>query len=136
MAKTIEILTFTNPSENYFEATGTVEGVSFSASTILYGKKGEKQPIFKVQEDGEHKALEGSSFDRGTRIAVARHLKLVRLGDIELNVPAVSPTKGEAVELDELSVKELKALCRDKGVTGHSARGVRKSDLVTLLQVA
>ena len=49
MAKTIEVLSFTQISETSFTAACTCENKPFVAATILWGPKGEKQPIFKVQ---------------------------------------------------------------------------------------
>lgn len=80
MTKAIEVLSFTDLGDNKFEATGTCDGVPFLARTIIW----EGEPIFKVQEVGkngivQHLRLKDSSFDRGSRIAIARKLKQVRL---------------------------------------------------------
>ena len=126
MAKTIEVLSFTDLGENKFEATGTCDEVAFLARTILW--KGE--PIFKVQETGEegelkHLNMKDSSFDRGARIAIARKLKQVRLaGGLEKD------------ELAELSVKELRARCVAMGIEGWRDRTVRKADLVAMVKAA
>ena len=119
----ITVTTFSKTGETSFEATGTVEGQSFLARTIVY--RGE--PIFKVQETNDKgelalKRLDDSQFSRGQRIAVARRLRQIRLDG---GLPAE--------DFNSLSVKELKTRCRELGVTGHSARGVRKADLVALL---
>jgi len=58
-----------------FVAEGALDGKAFVAQTIQY--KGE--PIFKLQEGGSHKGLEGSQFGRGDRIAVARACKAARI---------------------------------------------------------
>ena len=126
MAKTIEVLSFTDLGDNKFEATGTCDEVAFLARTILW--KGE--PIFKVQETGEegelkHLNMKDSSFDRGARIAIARKLKQVRLaGGLEKD------------ELAELSVKELRARCVAMGIEGWRDRTVRKADLVAMVKAA
>jgi len=126
MAKTIEVLSFTDLGDNKFEATGTCDEVAFLARTILW--KGE--PIFKVQETGEegelkHLNMKDSSFDRGARIAIARKLKQVRLaGGLEKD------------ELAELSVKELRARCVAMGIEGWRDRKVRKADLVAMVKAA
>jgi hypothetical protein len=58
-----------------FVAEGALDGKAFVAQTIQY--KGE--PIFKLQEGGSHKGLDGSQFGRGDRIAVARACKAARV---------------------------------------------------------
>ena len=123
MAFSIEVTSFTQTGDDSFEATGTLDGTSFVARTILY--RGE--PIFKVQEtntEGELslQRLEDSKFSRGQRIAVARRLRQVRLDG---GLPAE--------DLNGLSVKELRARCKDAGLTGYHAKGVRKDDLVAML---
>tara|TARA_Y100000310_G_scaffold341141_1_gene439318 strand:- start:1284 stop:1661 length:378 start_codon:yes stop_codon:yes gene_type:complete len=122
----IQVLSFSQLSDGSFEASGTCDGVSFLARTIVY--RGE--PIFKVQETGEdgevsHQRMADSQFTRGARIAIARQLKKVRLDG---GLPAE--------QLSELTVKELRARCAALGLKGHSARGVRKADLVARLSAA
>ena len=96
------IATSEDPEAPSFEATGTIDGASFKAQTILWGPKGAKEPIFKVVEGEEvAQSLSSSSFSRGQRIAIARACKMVRLGKAEL----AEATK----ELDELTLKELRA---------------------------
>ena len=80
MAKAIEITDLQLTGEDkkgrpVFTATGTLDTVSFTARTIIH--KGE--PIFKLQESEGHQGLEGSAFNRGDRIAVARACKALRL---------------------------------------------------------
>jgi hypothetical protein len=80
MAKAIEITDLQLTGEDkkgrpVFTATGTLDTVSFTARTITH--KGE--PIFKLQESEGHQGLEGSAFNRGDRIAVARACKAMRL---------------------------------------------------------
>ena len=80
MAKAIEITDLQLTGEDkkgrpVFTAVGTLETVSFTARTIIH--KGE--PIFKIQESEGHQGLEGSAFNRGDRIAVARACKALRL---------------------------------------------------------
>ena len=121
MAKAIEILTFNQVGENAFEATGTCDGQEFLSRTILWGPKGNKEPIFKVVEDNTTaKSLANSTFNRGQRIAIARYLKIRRLQESE--------------DLSELSVKELRAKCKERGVAGYWSKGVRKADLINLLK--
>ena len=126
MAKTIEVLSFTDLGDNKFEATGTCDEVAFLARTILW--KGE--PIFKVQETGEegelkHLNMKDSSFDRGARIAIARKLKAVRLDG---GLPAE--------DVSELSVKELRDRCAALGIEGWRDRSVSKADLVAMVKAA
>ena len=123
MSIEITVTTFRKTGDTSFEATGTVEGQPFLARTIVY--RGE--PIFKVQEtntEGELslQRLEDSKFSRGQRIAVARRLRQVRLDG---GLPAE--------DLNGLSVKELRARCKDAGLAGYHAKGVRKDDLVAML---
>jgi len=104
-SKTIEISELTVSGEDkkgnpVFEAKGTLNEREFTARTIQY--KGE--PIFKVQEGGSHQGLEGSSFNRGDRIAVARVCKALRLELFGTGQKA----KVEA-ELDEGETVELAA---------------------------
>ena len=126
MAKTIEVLSFTSLGDNKFEATGTCDGAAFLARTIIW----KDEPIFKVQEAGEegevkHLNMKSSQFGRGERIALAARLKAIRTGK-------VAPPQA-ADDLDGLSVKELRARCKEAGVSGYHKRGVRKADLVALL---
>jgi hypothetical protein len=124
MAKTIKINSFTQDSPDSFRATGTVEGKAFVAKTILWGPKGQREPIFKVfeaSEDGEtHLKMAASSFSRGERISIARHLKLERI------------RREEVADVTNLTVKELRQFCKERGVSGAHAKGVRKNDLVKL----
>ena len=125
MAKLITITLLRSTGESSFEARGECDGKAFLARTIIY--RGE--PIFKVQESGadgalSHLRMDGSSFDRGERIAIARFLKAARVAGAFTAETAVY----------DLSVKELRARCREAGIKGHSAKGVRKSDLVALIE--
>jgi len=127
MAKAITLSLLRPTGEGSFEARGECDGKAFLARTITW--KGE--PIFKVQEAGadgalSHLRMDGSSFDRGERIAIARFLKAARVAGAFTAETAVA----------DLSVKELRTRCREAGVTGHSAKGVRKADLVALLEAA
>ena len=36
-------------------------------------------------------------------------------------------------DLSGKTVKELRQLCKDRGIKGHSRDGVKKADLITLL---
>lgn len=124
MAKTIKLISFTELLSG-FVATGTCDGKQFLAKTILYGKKGEKkEPIFKVVEEGNTAvSLKTSKFTRGERIAIARYLKLVRLCDIE------KPQE----DLGTLSLRQLRAKCKQQGLRGYWSKGIKKEDLVNML---
>lgn len=130
MAKSIEVLSFTQTNELSFTAAGVCDGKPFVAATILWGPKGEKQPIFKVQEvneDGEsnHLKMTESKFNRGERIAIARKLKKVRLdGGLKAKTNE---------ELNELTLKDLRALAKARGVSGTHRKGITKAEVVTLL---
>ena len=119
-----------DPEAPSFEATGTIDGASFKAQTILWGPKGAKEPIFKVVE-GEDVAqsLSSSSFSRGQRIAIVRACKMVRLGPWW---PRAEATK----ELDELTLKELRAKAKELGVKGTHRKGITKAEVVELLKAA
>ena len=101
MAKLIKLLTFFKTGPQAYKASGTCEDKPFHAATILYGKKGEKQPIFKVQEDGKHVGLGDSKFSRGERIAIARFLKLERLKRELEDMEEVGDEVGEALQPHE-----------------------------------
>ena len=70
----VKVLSLTSTSEDEakpaFTATGTIDGVAFTAQTILWGPKDSKEPIFKVVEGEEvAQALSASEFTRGSRIS-------------------------------------------------------------------
>ena len=80
MAKTVEIKKVTVSGEDkkgnpIYEAQGVLDGTEFVACTIQYNG----EPIFKLQEEGSHRTMAESKFDRGDRIAVARACKAMRL---------------------------------------------------------
>ena len=105
MAKEVKIEGITVTGEDkkgnsVYEANGTVSGETFVARTIQWNG----EPIFKVQEEGAHRKMEGSKYDRGDRIAVARACKVMRL---EL-FGTGSKEKVEA-ELDAGETVEMKA---------------------------
>jgi len=75
-------------------------------------------------KEAAHAPREEFLLSRGARIAIARQCRLI------LPVEKQRPVE---IDYDALNVKELKQLCRNRGVTGHSSKGVRKADLVALL---
>ena len=130
MAKTVEVSKITNVREDkkgntVFRAAGTLDGRKFVALTIQW----QGEPIFKVQEDSEgelkHLTMKDSSFNRGDRIAIARRLKQVRLGEAEVEV-----------DFSQLTVKELRARAQELGVKGWRDGSVRKAQLAALVQQA
>ncbi len=127
MAKTILVTQMTPTGVNSFTATGSCNDRNFLAKTIIY--RGE--PIFKVQEADEegkvtHLRMDVSTFDRGDRIAIARHLKLVRLGQLEVDGPSLA----------ELTVAQLRLKAKELNVEGYRDGSVRKADLVALVKAA
>jgi hypothetical protein len=127
MAKAILVTSMTPTGVLSFTAIGSCNGRNFLAKTIVY--RGE--PIFKVQEaDDEgkvtHLRMDASTFDRGDRIAIARHLKLVRLGQAEVDGPSLA----------ELSVAQLRLKAQELNVEGWRGSSVRKADLVALVEAA
>ena len=115
MAKSIKLLTFTKTGSRSFSATGTCDDKPFEAKTILYGKKGEKEPIFKVQEEGKHVGLGDSKFSRGERIAIARFLKLERvkreLEDLEGGAEVSKALKPHEPVSKPLDTKNILEIC-------------------------
>jgi len=105
-----------------------IDGSSFKAQTILWGPKGNKQPLFKVVE-GENVAqsLSDSAFTRGQRIAIARACKLVRTGEA-----ALASDDG----LGDLTLKELRAKAKELGVTGTHRKGITKNEVRELVAAA
>jgi hypothetical protein len=81
-------------------------------------------------------------FDRGTRIALGhaakRAIKSAGLALPEAVLKRPRKAKEEVVEAPKedfsgKSVKELRQICKDRGIKGHSKDGITKSDLITLL---
>jgi hypothetical protein len=127
-AKSIKVFRFTPTGESSFTASGSCDDKPFVAKTILW----QGDPIFKVQEasdDGEvkHLKMSNSKFNRGERIAIARHLKRVRLGDLKID------EKPTAAEFATKSVKELRAECKERGLSGYFVKGIKKADLIAKL---
>ncbi len=117
-----------DPEAPAFEATGTIDGADFLARTILYGPKGNKQPLFKVVEgESVAQSLSDSQFTRGQRIAIARAAKLVRTGAASLE---------EDDGLQNLTLKELRAKAKAQGVSGTHRKGITKAEVVELVRSA
>ena len=83
----------------------------------------------------------GGDFDRGTRIAIGHAAKKalkangIPLPKAELKRPPKAKPVAEVPKEDFTgkTVKELRQLCKDLGITGHSRDGVTRADLVVLL---
>jgi|APGre2960657373_1045057.scaffolds.fasta_scaffold173741_2 hypothetical protein len=83
----------------------------------------------------------GGDFDRGTRIAIGHAAKKalkangIPLPKAELKRPPKAKPVAEVPKEDFTgkTVKELRQLCKDRGITGHSRDGVTRADLVVLL---
>jgi len=122
------ITTSEDPEAPAFEAVGLIDGASFKARTILWGPKGNKQPLFKVVEgESVGGSLADSEFTRGQRIAIARACKLVRTGAASLE---------EDDGLQNLTLKELRAKAKVLGVSGTHRKGITKAEVVELVRSA
>jgi hypothetical protein len=82
----------------------------------------------------------GGDFDRGTRIAIGHAAKKalkangIPLPKAELKRPPKAKVEAPPKEdFTGKSVKELRQLCKDRGIKGHSRDGVTRADLVGLL---
>ena len=116
MAKAIEITDLQLTGEDkkgrpVFTATGTLDERSFTARTITH--KGE--PIFKLQEAEGHQGLEGSAFNRGDRIAVARACKALRLELFGTGQKAKVEGELETGETVQILLEEHTAVMDDEG---------------------
>ena len=129
MAKDIKVLEV-QVVDGVPTVSGTVGEVAFTAAPFRWGSK----MLMKVS-DGD--------FDRGTRIALGhaakRAIKSAGLALPEAVLKRPRKAKEEVAEAPKeefsgKSVKELKELCRARGITGHSKDGIKKQDLVNMLQ--
>jgi len=110
---------------------GTAGEVAFEASTFQWGSK----MLMKVEAEG---------LDRGTRIAIGHKAKsaIKAAGMLLPEAVLKRPRKAKAEPVQEApkedlsgkTVKELKDLCRVRGIAGHSKDGIKKQDLVNMLQ--
>ena len=117
-------------TETGFQAAGTVADKAFTSSTIKWAG----DLIFKITEPDENgklvlKTLAESEFSRGEKIAVARFLKTERVKFESSELLSVD-------ELNKLTAKELRTLAKSRGITGYSAKGVTKADIVAMLAPA
>lgn len=110
---------------------GTVGEATFEASTFQWGSK----MLMKVEAEG---------LDRGTRIAIGHKAKsaIKAAGMLLPEAILKRPRKPKAEPVPEVpkedftgkTVKELKVLCKDRGIKGHSRDGIRRAGLVALLE--
>ena len=110
---------------------GTVGEVAFEASPFQWGSK----MLMKVEAEG---------LTRGDRIAVG-HAAKKALKAATVLLPEAKlkrPRKPKAEPVPEVpkedftgkTVKELRQLCKDRGIKGHSRDGITRAGLVTLLE--
>ena len=109
---------------------GTLGEVAFEASPFQWGSK----MLMKVEAEG---------LTRGDRIAVGHAAKKALKAATVLLPEAVlkRPRKAKAEPVQEApkedlsgkTVKELRQLCKDRGIKGHSKDGITKADLLSLL---
>ena len=111
---------------------GTIGEKEFSATPFQWGSK----MLMKVVGD--------NTFTQGEKIAIGHAAKkALRTASVELPTPvlkrprkakeepAPAPTPKE--DFTGKTVKELRNLCKERGIKGHSRDGVTRSDLITLL---
>ena len=106
---------------------GKVGEVPFEAAPFQWGSK----MLMKVEAEG---------LDRGARIAVGHKAKsALRTAGLTLPEAVLKrPRKAKEAappkeDFSGKSFKELRQLCKDRGIKGHSRDGVKKADLITLL---
>ena len=110
---------------------GTLGEVAFEASPFQWGSK----MLMKVEAEG---------LTRGDRIAVGHAAKKALKAATVLLPEAVlkRPRKAKAEPVQEApkedftgkTVKELRQLCKERGIKGHSRDGITRAGLVTLLE--
>jgi hypothetical protein len=110
---------------------GTLGEVAFEASPFQWGSK----MLMKVEAEG---------LTRGDRIAVGHAAKKALKAATVLLPEAVlkRPRKAKAEPVQEApkedftgkTVKELRELCKERGIKGHSRDGITRAGLVTLLE--
>ena len=111
---------------------GTIGDKEFSATPFQWGSK----MLMKVVGD--------NTFTQGEKIAIGHAAKkALRTASVELPTPVLKrPRKEKAEPVQEAppkedftgkTVKELRNLCKERGIKGHSRDGVTRTDLITLL---
>jgi len=110
---------------------GTISDKEFTATPYQGGPK----MLMKVT--GEN------TFTQGEKVAIGHACKkALRTASVELPTPVLKrPRKAKEEPVQEApkedftgkTVKELRNLCKERGIKGHSRDGVTRSDLITLL---
>lgn len=110
---------------------GTLGDKEFSATPFQWGSK----MLMKVVGD--------NTFTQGEKISIGHAAKkALRTAQVELPTPVLKrPRKAKAEPVVEApkedltgkTVKELRNLCKERGIKGHSRDGVTRGDLITLL---
>ena len=110
---------------------GTIGDKEFSATPFQWGAK----MLMKVVGD--------NTFTQGEKISIGHAAKkALRTAQVELPTPVLKrPRKAKAEpaveapkeDLTGKTVKELRNLCKERGIKGHSKDGVTRADLLTLL---
>jgi hypothetical protein len=110
---------------------GTISDKEFTATPFQWGSK----MLMKVT--GEN------TFTQGEKVAIGHACKkALRTASVELPTPVLKrPRKAKEEPVQEApkedftgkTVKELRNLCKERGIKGHSRDGVTKTDLLTLL---
>ena len=110
---------------------GTLGDKEFSATPFQWGAK----MLMKVVGD--------NTFTQGEKISIGHAAKkALRTAQVELPTPVLKrPRKAKEEPVQEApkedftgkTVKELRNLCKERGIKGHSRDGVTRSDLITLL---
>jgi hypothetical protein len=112
-----------------FGTVGSEAPIDFVATTFQWGSK----MLMKVDDE---------FMDRGTRIAVGHAAKkAIRSAGLVLPEAVLKrprkPKVEEAPPKEDFTgktVKELRQLCKDRGIKGHSRDGITRAGLVTLLE--
>lgn len=110
---------------------GTISDKEFTATPFQWGSK----MLMKVTGD--------NTFTQGEKVAIGHACKkALRTASVELPTPVLKrPRKAKEEPVQEVpkedftgkTVKELRNLCKVRGIKGHSRDGVTRSDLITLL---
>jgi hypothetical protein len=111
---------------------GTISDKEFTATPFQWGSK----MLMKVT--GEN------TFTQGEKVAIGHACKkALRTASVELPTPVLKRPRKEKTEpvveappkedFTGKTVKELKDLCRARGIAGHSKDGVTRGDIINLL---
>jgi len=131
MAKDIKVSEVVAVEDGNIVVRGTAGETAFEARTLRWGSK----MLMHVT---------GGDFDRGTRVSIGHRAKAaVKAAGMTLPEAVLKrPRKAKAEPAPEpppkedftgKTVKELRNLCKERGIKGHSRDGVTRGDLITLL---